>query len=225
MTHVTSDLDNFLGANDERIRNELFDFLRIPSVSARSEHDADTSRAAEWTADSLRAAGLEATVHSTAGHPVVVGKWRGAPEGAPTVLIYGHYDVQPAEPLELWTSPVRAHRARRPRLRPRLRGRQGTALPAHQGARGPPEGARQASRQRDRPRRGRRGGRQRSIWRRSSRRTPRSSSATPSSSPTRPCSRPGCRASCRRCAGWPTSRSTCRGRRRISIPAATAAPS
>ena len=104
MTPVTSDLDQFLTANDARIRSELFDFLRIPSVSARSEHDADTSRAAEWTANSLRAAGLEATVHSTAGHPVVLGEWRGAP-GKPTVLIYGHYDVQPAEPLELWTSP------------------------------------------------------------------------------------------------------------------------
>jgi acetylornithine deacetylase/succinyl-diaminopimelate desuccinylase-like protein len=104
MTPVTTDLDQFLTANDERIRGELFDFLRIPSVSARSEHDADTSRAAEWTADALRAAGLDASVHSTAGHPVVLGEWRGAP-GKPTVLIYGHYDVQPAEPLDLWTSP------------------------------------------------------------------------------------------------------------------------
>jgi acetylornithine deacetylase/succinyl-diaminopimelate desuccinylase-like protein len=105
MTYGTTDLDAFLAANDERIRHELFDFLRIPSVSARSEHDADTSRAAEWTADSLRTAGLEATVHPTAGHPVVVGTWNGAPQGAPTVLVYGHYDVQPAEPLDLWTSP------------------------------------------------------------------------------------------------------------------------
>jgi acetylornithine deacetylase/succinyl-diaminopimelate desuccinylase-like protein len=105
MTAITADLEQFLTANDARIRDELFDFLRIPSVSARSEHDADTARAAEWTADSLRAAGLEASVHSTAGHPVVLGEWRGAPAGAPTVLVYGHYDVQPAEPLDLWTSP------------------------------------------------------------------------------------------------------------------------
>jgi acetylornithine deacetylase/succinyl-diaminopimelate desuccinylase-like protein len=105
MTPVTTDLDQYLTTHADRIRGELFDFLRIPSVSARSEHDADTSRAAEWTADSLRAAGLKATVHPTAGHPVVVGEWRDAPAGAPTVLIYGHYDVQPAEPLELWTSP------------------------------------------------------------------------------------------------------------------------
>ena len=106
MTAVPADLDAYLSEHDARIRRELFDFLRIPSVSARSEHDADTARAAEWTAASLRAAGLSAAVHETAGHPVVVGEWRGAGEGAPTILVYGHYDVQPAEPLELWTSPA-----------------------------------------------------------------------------------------------------------------------
>ena len=105
MTSVPADLDAYLATHDVRIREELFDFLRIPSVSARREHDADTARAAEWTAESLRRAGLQATVHPTAGHPVVVGEWRGAPAGAPTVLVYGHYDVQPAEPLDLWTSP------------------------------------------------------------------------------------------------------------------------
>jgi acetylornithine deacetylase/succinyl-diaminopimelate desuccinylase-like protein len=101
---VPRDLDAFFAANSARIRDELFAFLRIPSVSARSEHAADTARAAGWVADSLRAAGLDATVHPTPGHPVVVGEWRGA-RGAPTVLIYGHYDVQPPEPLDLWHSP------------------------------------------------------------------------------------------------------------------------
>jgi acetylornithine deacetylase/succinyl-diaminopimelate desuccinylase-like protein len=105
MTVVPSDLDRYLSAHAERIRNELFELLRIPSVSARSEHDGDTRRAAEWIAESLRSAGLTCTVHQTAGHPIVVGEYRGAPAGAPTVLVYGHYDVQPAEPLELWTSP------------------------------------------------------------------------------------------------------------------------
>ncbi|HEX9483341.1 MAG TPA: dipeptidase [Gemmatimonadaceae bacterium] len=105
MTSVPSDLDDYLAAHDERICRELFDFLRIPSVSARSEHDADTARAASWVAQSLKDAGLAATIHATPGHPVVVGEWRGA-KGAPTVLIYGHYDVQPAEPLELWTTPA-----------------------------------------------------------------------------------------------------------------------
>src|SRR4051812_28363379 len=105
MTVVPSDLDRYLSAHADRIRNELFDLLRIPSVSARSEHDADTARTAEWVADSLRSAGLTCTVHQTAGHPIAVGEYRGAPAGAPTVLVYGHYDVQPAEPLDLWTSP------------------------------------------------------------------------------------------------------------------------
>ncbi|HEX4932892.1 MAG TPA: hypothetical protein VFV33_06925, partial [Gemmatimonadaceae bacterium] len=92
-------IDTYLAANAKRNQDELFDFLRIPSVSARSEHNPDTARAAEWLADAMRTAGLSATVHPTKGHPVVVGEWRGAAAGAPTVLVYGHYDVQPAEPL------------------------------------------------------------------------------------------------------------------------------
>ncbi len=90
----------------ERFRSELFDFLRIPSVSARSEHDGDTRAAAEWLAARMQAAGLDATVFDTPGHPVVLGEWRGAGPDAPTVLIYGHYDVQPPEPLDEWTSPA-----------------------------------------------------------------------------------------------------------------------
>jgi acetylornithine deacetylase/succinyl-diaminopimelate desuccinylase-like protein len=62
-------------------------------------------RAAEWLADRMGEAGLEASIHETPGHPVVLGEWRGAGEGAPTVLIYGHYDVQPPEPLDEWISP------------------------------------------------------------------------------------------------------------------------
>ena len=104
MPTVPADLDQYLSTHDARITEELFDLLRIPSVSARSEHDADTARAADWVAASMRAAGLDATVHQTAGHPIVVGEWRGAGPSAPTVLVYGHYDVQPAEPLDLWTS-------------------------------------------------------------------------------------------------------------------------
>ena len=102
---LANDLESFFVANQSRARNELFDLLRIPSVSARSEHNTDTARAAEWLADSLRKIGLTTTVHPTKGHPIVVGEWRNAPAGAQTVLIYGHYDVQPAEPLELWDSP------------------------------------------------------------------------------------------------------------------------
>jgi len=100
-----NDLTTFLTDNRSRFRDELFEFLRIPSVSARSEHNADTARAAEWVAASMNRIGLTATIHPTKGHPIVVGEWRGAPKDAPTVLIYGNYDVQPAEPLELWDSP------------------------------------------------------------------------------------------------------------------------
>jgi acetylornithine deacetylase/succinyl-diaminopimelate desuccinylase-like protein len=83
----------------------LFEFIRIPSVSAASRHAADVRRAAESVAAWLRRAGLgEVEVHATARHPVVTAAWRGAP-GAPTVLVYGHYDVQPPEPLERWTTP------------------------------------------------------------------------------------------------------------------------
>lgn len=102
---LASDLQSYLASNQSRTRDELFDFLRIPSVSARLEHNADTARAAGWVADSLRKIGLGATIHSTKGHPIVVGEWRNAAPGAPTVLVYGHYDVQPAEPIELWDSP------------------------------------------------------------------------------------------------------------------------
>ena len=102
---LANDLESFFAANQSRTRDELFDLLRIPSVSARSEHNADTARAADWVADALRKVGLTATVHPTKGHPIVVGEWRKAPAGAQTVLVYGHYDVQPAEPLDLWDSP------------------------------------------------------------------------------------------------------------------------
>ncbi|MYB05338.1 MAG: dipeptidase [Gemmatimonadetes bacterium] len=88
-----------------RFYRELDEFLHIPSVSAKSEHNRDTRRAADWVRDQLAGAGLTAEVFDTPGHPVVLGEWRGAGRDAPTILIYGHYDVQPPEPLELWDSP------------------------------------------------------------------------------------------------------------------------
>ncbi|HYC51028.1 MAG TPA: dipeptidase [Gemmatimonadaceae bacterium] len=102
---VAADLDNYFSREEPRMRAELDEFLRIPSVSARSEHNADTARCAEWLATRLRDIGMQATVHQTPGHPIVLGEWRKAGAHAPTVLVYGHYDVQPVEPLELWTSP------------------------------------------------------------------------------------------------------------------------
>ena len=101
---MSSDLDRYLEEHDRRIHDELFQLLRIPSVSARSEHAGDVRRAAEWMRDSLARIGFDASLHETPGHPIVLGEWRNAP-GAPTLLVYGHYDVQPAEPLELWESP------------------------------------------------------------------------------------------------------------------------
>jgi acetylornithine deacetylase/succinyl-diaminopimelate desuccinylase-like protein len=84
---------------------ELKEFLRIPSISAVTEHQPDIRRCADWLADALRRAGLEnIEIMPTAGHPVVYADWLHAP-GKPTVLVYGHYDVQPAEPLELWQTP------------------------------------------------------------------------------------------------------------------------
>jgi acetylornithine deacetylase/succinyl-diaminopimelate desuccinylase-like protein len=104
-TTIPADLDRWLAEHDRADLDALNAFLRIPSISARSEHAADTARAAAWLRDALAGIGFTAKVMPTSGHPVVLGEWRKAPPGAPTVLIYGHYDVQPAEPLELWTSP------------------------------------------------------------------------------------------------------------------------
>ena len=90
-------------ADRSRVEAELFEFLSIPSVSTDPERTQDTRRAALWLRDRLEAAGLSAQVFETARHPVVYAEHLGQP-GAPTVLVYGHYDVQPAEPLENWTS-------------------------------------------------------------------------------------------------------------------------
>ena len=82
----------------------LKEFVAIPSVSAQPDHAADVRRCAHWVADQLRFAMLEVSVMETGGHPCVVAKNKHLP-GRPTVLVYGHYDVQPPDPIELWTSP------------------------------------------------------------------------------------------------------------------------
>lgn len=99
-------LSAFIEGERGRHLAELCDFLRIPSVSAKTEHKRDVERAAQWVADHLRAAGFKAAeIVPTALHPLVYAESLEAP-GKPTILFYGHYDVQPPEPLELWTSPA-----------------------------------------------------------------------------------------------------------------------
>ncbi len=113
---VPTDLDQWLAAHHGEAMHELFDFLRIPSVSARTEHRGDCRRAAEWLAARLTHAGFTASLEETPGHPLVLAEWRRARPDAPTLLVYGHYDVQPAEPLELWTSPAFAPEVRDGRI-------------------------------------------------------------------------------------------------------------
>jgi acetylornithine deacetylase/succinyl-diaminopimelate desuccinylase-like protein len=92
-------------ANLDAARERWFEFLRVPSVSAQPAHEADCRAAAAWVRDQLAAMGFDAAVHATPGHPIVMGHHPGPSEHAPHLLFYGHYDVQPAEPMELWTSP------------------------------------------------------------------------------------------------------------------------
>lgn len=88
--------------NREKHLQELFEFLSIPSISALSDHKQDIERAAQWLKNQMEQLNLEnVSIDQTAGHPVVYGEWLHA-EGKPTVLIYGHYDVQPVDPLHLW---------------------------------------------------------------------------------------------------------------------------
>jgi acetylornithine deacetylase/succinyl-diaminopimelate desuccinylase-like protein len=91
---------------DEAWLEELFEWLRIPSVSADPAHADDVARAGEWVCEFLRSAGGEAELVPTEGHPLAVGEIRASKSGdAPTVLVYGHFDVQPPAPLEAWESP------------------------------------------------------------------------------------------------------------------------
>jgi acetylornithine deacetylase/succinyl-diaminopimelate desuccinylase-like protein len=99
-------LAELIDSRREQHLAELNEFLRIPSVSAKSEHKPDIERAAHWVADNLRSAGFDSIeIVPTALHPLVYAESLNAP-GKPTVLFYGHYDVQPAEPLHLWTAPA-----------------------------------------------------------------------------------------------------------------------
>jgi acetylornithine deacetylase/succinyl-diaminopimelate desuccinylase-like protein len=96
---------DFINTNRDRYIDELKQYLAIPSISALPQHKEDMQRCAEYTVEELRRVGLEhVRLIETAGYPVVYADWLHA-EGAPTILFYGHYDVQPVDPLNLWESP------------------------------------------------------------------------------------------------------------------------
>jgi acetylornithine deacetylase/succinyl-diaminopimelate desuccinylase-like protein len=96
---------DFINVNRDRYLEELKQYLAIPSISALPQHAADVRRGAEWTKTEMARIGLQNTrLEETPGHPIVYGEWVGA-QGAPTILFYGHYDVQPVDPINLWTSP------------------------------------------------------------------------------------------------------------------------
>lgn len=100
-----SNITDYIKDNYDNYVEELKEYLKIPSVSSSAEHKKDILECAEFTAQKLRDAGLSTVeIHETEGHPIVYGEWLGAP-GKPTVLIYGHYDVQPVDPIDLWESP------------------------------------------------------------------------------------------------------------------------
>lgn len=102
---MTGSVEEYLNQHKDRHLNLLLDLLRIPSVSADSSHRQDMRKAADFVRSAMEKAGLTAQLHETAGFPIVTGCWREAGADAPTVLIYGHYDVQPPDPLNEWTSP------------------------------------------------------------------------------------------------------------------------
>jgi acetylornithine deacetylase/succinyl-diaminopimelate desuccinylase-like protein len=102
---LPSIVDTFVAANEQHFLEELLQLLRIPSVSTLPEHKSDVARAARFVADSLERAGMEnVEVIPTGGHPLIYADWLHAAD-KPTVLCYGHYDVQPPDPLELWKTP------------------------------------------------------------------------------------------------------------------------
>ena len=102
---VTMDAIRWVRENRDRHFSELVEFLRIPSISSSSQHASDVARAAAFLETEMLRLGMDARTFPTEGHPVVYGEWMGAGAGAPTVLVYGHYDVQPVDPLHLWKSP------------------------------------------------------------------------------------------------------------------------
>ncbi len=104
MSRDSKDVFSRIDREKESYLEELKDYLRIPSISTDPAYDPDVRRCAEFVLEKMRQAGLDARLIQTAGKPLVYGEWIGA-EGKPTILFYGHYDVQPADPLEEWRNP------------------------------------------------------------------------------------------------------------------------
>lgn len=95
---------SFINSNKEKYVEELKDFLRIPSISTNPANKADVAHCAQYVSEQMNKSGLNnVQIFPTAGHPIVYGEWLGAP-GKPTILYYGHYDVQPVDPVNLWTN-------------------------------------------------------------------------------------------------------------------------
>ena len=217
---------DFINANRDRYLAELKTYLAIPSISALPEHAGDVRRCAEWTADELTRIGLQnVRLDETPGHPIVYGEWLGAP-GAPTMLFYGHYDVQPVDPVDLWESPPFEATVRDGEIYARGSADDKgqifmhfKAIEAHlkQAGKLPInvkvvlEGEEEVGSAQPR--------------RLHHARTRRSSPPTSSSSPTRRCSIAASRRSATACAAWPTSRSTCAARRPTCTRDRSAAPS
>jgi len=96
----------YIETQHERYQSELIEFLKIPSISDLPEHKEDVLEAATWLMENVKKAGLEnVRLETTPGHPIIYGDWLHAGEDKPTVLIYGHYDVQPVDPLDEWNTP------------------------------------------------------------------------------------------------------------------------
>lgn len=99
-------LTDYVQSHRQQLLDDLDAWLRIPSISASPEHDAEVRRSADWLADRLRAAGFPTVeVWETAGHPAVFAEWPSDDPDAPVVVLYGHHDVQPVDPVELWRTP------------------------------------------------------------------------------------------------------------------------
>ena len=218
---------DFINTNRDRYVDELKAYLAIPSISALPRARGGRPRAApSGRADEMRRIGMQnVRLIETPGYPVVYGDWLGA-EGAPTILFYGHYDVQPVDPRRaVGVAAVRGDRPRRRDLRARLGRRQGPGLHALQGDRGAPEAERPAAGQHARSSSKARRKSARRTSTTSSRRTRTTSRPTSSSSPTRRCSTAASRRSATACAASSTSRSTCAARSPTCTPARSAARS